>query len=226
MAEDVFILGETGTGKSSAIRTLNPKDCAIINVMDKSLPFRNSNEYNIFTTDSYPVIIDTLHQIDKENPGRFIIIIDDFQYLMSNMWMRSLLDPKTKDSEFQKYKEIGYVAWDIIMQAKALSKNKIVFFLSHTDQDEHGRTRAKTIGRLLNEKVTLEGMFTTVLETVVHTDRPVEDRYKFRTQTNGSNTAKSPMGMFAESEIPNDLKLVANAIINYRNVTKQKEEPK
>jgi hypothetical protein len=216
MAECVFFLGETGTGKSTAIRTLDPKDCAIINIMDKSLPFRGAEAYNVIATDSYPHIIETLRQLDADHPKRFIIILDDFQYLMANMWMRSLLEPKTKDSEFQKYKEIGYVAWDIIMQAKTLNKNKIVFFLSHTDIDEHGKTRAKTVGRLLNEKVTLEGMFTTVLETVIHPDKPLEERYKVRTQSNGTNTAKSPMGMFAEDEIPNDLKLVANAIINYR----------
>lgn len=224
MAECVFFLGETGTGKSTAIRTLDPADCAIINVMDKSLPFRGAESYNVIATDSYPHIIETLRKLDADHPKRFVIVLDDFQYLMANMWMRSLLEPKTKDSEFQKYKEIGYVAWDIIMQAKTLSKNKIVFFLSHTDIDEHGKTRAKTVGRLLNEKVTLEGMFTTVLETVIHPDRPLEERYKVRTQSNGTNTAKSPMGMFTEDEIPNDLKLVANAIINYRKPLKVEED--
>lgn len=214
MANTILIIGESGTGKSASMRNLNPEECAVINVMNKTLPFKSAKKFPAISADNYKSIVDALERL-SQNQTKKIIIIDDFQYLMANAWMRSLLAPKTKDSEFQKYKEIGFTAWDIIMKAKALPNDKTVFFLSHSETDETGKSQCKTIGKLLNEKVCIEGMFTVVLNTEVHTDKPINNRYFFQTQNTGRNTSKSPMGMFESELIPNDLSLVIQSIKNY-----------
>jgi hypothetical protein len=214
MSENVFILGETGSGKSTAIRNLPAKETAIINMCGKTLPFRGNKDFGIINTYDYEKITQAISRLETNDKIKYVVF-DDFQYLMSFMWMGSLLEPKTKDSEFVKYKEIGFVVWDILTKAQSMKGDKINFFLSHNTVDETGRSKAKTIGRLLDDKVTLEGLFTVVLNTAIHIDRPMEERYVFQVHNNGNNTSKSPMGMFSEDEIPNDLLLVANTINKY-----------
>lgn len=215
MATTVMILGESGTGKSTAIRTLPVEETAIIKVIGKPLPFPNGKQYKGVTTDSAAEIIKTMRTISEKRPNIRYIVIDDYQYIMSNEYMKSLLEKGGKDSEFQKYKSIGYNAWSVINAAQALRENMIVFVLAHTDTDVNGRTKCKTIGKLLDEKITLEGLFTVVLNTHMHVDKVNGERYVFQTQNNGMNTTKSPMGMFEKEEIQNDLMFVAESINNY-----------
>lgn len=215
MATTVMILGESGTGKSTAIRTIPVDQTAIIKVIGKPLPFRHGNQYKHIVSDSAQKIISTMRTISEKRLNIRYIVLDDYQYIMSNSYMKSLLEKGGKDSEFQKYKQIGYDAWSVINAAQALREDMIVFVLAHTDTDVNGRTKCKTIGKLLDEKITLEGLFTVVLNTHMHADRVNGERYVFQTQNNGANTTKSPMEMFDTAEIPNDLKLVADAINNY-----------
>lgn len=214
MATTVMILGDSGTGKSASLRNIEKDKSVLLNVLGKPLPFRGGEEINSIVEDDPAKLTKTLLKINKREDKKFIFI-DDSQYIMANMYMRSILDPKTKDSEFQKYKEIGYSVWNMVRVAQQMRDDVIVFFLSHTEIDINGKTKCKTIGKLLDEKIALEGMFTIVLNTVVHSDRPVSERYCFQTQNNGNNTTKSPMGMFETEEIPNDLQLVVNSIKTY-----------
>lgn len=214
MAKLVMIIGESGTGKSTAMRNLDMAKSALISISGNPLPFRGGEAFPKIVSDDPKVICQKLTSINKRDDKK-VIVVDDFQYLMANMWMRSLLDKKTKDSEFSKYKEIGYHTWTIIRTAQQMKNEKIVIFLAHTNVDESGTTRCKTVGRLLDEKIVLEGMFSIVLNTVVHNERQVSDRFYFQTQNNGHNTTKSPMGMFYDEEIPNDLQLVVDSINSY-----------
>jgi len=217
MAKTVMIQGDSGTGKSAALRNLEKEKTVLVNILGKPLPFKGGNLIDSITTDEPKKIDDALLKISnsEKRKEKQIIIIDDFQYIMANMYMKSLLDPRTKDSEFQKYKEIGYAAWNNIRTAQSLRDDIIVFFLTHTEIDSNGRTKCKTIGKMLDEKIVLEGMFTIVLNTIIHPDKQGDERYCFQTQNNGNNTTKSPMGMFETEEIPNDLQIVVNAIKSY-----------
>jgi len=136
---------------------------------------------------------------------RPIIIIDDFQYIMANEFMR-----RTDEKGFDKFTEIGRHTWDIINAATALPDEKRVYILSHTETTDSGKTKLKTIGRLLDEKITLEGMVTIVLRTVVR-----DGNYHFATRNNGSDTTKTPMGLFDAELIDNDLDAVNSAITHY-----------
>lgn len=200
MAIVVMILGESGTGKSASLRKFKPEDIAIVNVIGKPLPFR-SKGFEVRSTDSYSAIKAYLRKSDKKS-----IVIDDAQYLMANEFMR-----RAKEKGYEKFTEIGQNFWDFINFCRDLPEDRIVYFLQHVETSQDGNTiKAKTIGKMLDEKVTLEGMFSIVLRTRVD-----EDGYWFSTQNNGSDTVKSPVGMFEDALIPNDLKNVDDCIRNY-----------
>lgn len=212
MSTSILILGESGTGKSTAIRTLDPKETFIINVINKPLPFKGWKKYNTCVSDNTDQICRWLEIINKKKPDIKNIIIDDFQYIMANEYMH-----KSNIAGFQKYMDIGKHAWDVLNKAKDLRDDLNVFFLSHSETID-GKSKIKTIGKLLDEKITIEGMFTIVLFTVLE-----NNSYYFTTQNNGMNTCKSPLGMFNESKIPNDFKLVADAIRNYETDDEETE---
>lgn len=117
---------------------------------------------------------------------------------------------RAKETGFQKFTDIGRNFWELIKAVEKLSDDTVVYFLSHIETGDDGREKAKTIGKLLDEKISLEGMFSIVLKTAV-----VDGQYYFMTQTNGNDTCKSPIGMFSTHSLPNDLKLVDEGIRLY-----------
>ena len=126
----------------------------------------------------------------------------------------ALSERRSDEKGFEKFTDIGRHAWNILGAASDLTDGRRVYILAHTNTDDSGRTRCKTIGKLLDEKITVEGMFTIVLRTLVR-----DGQYFFATQNNGSDTTKSPMGMFDEQLIDNDLATVDNAICSYYGLT-------
>lgn len=202
MGLGILLIGESGTGKSTSIRNFKKEDVAIINVAAKPLPFRGS--YETFISDNYREIKNFLRKTTKKS-----IVIDDAQYLMANEFMR-----RATEKGFDKFTEIAQNYWDLIQEIRRLPEDVIVYFLTHIERDANGNEKAKTIGKLLDEKITLEGMFTVVLKTNVK-----DGVYSFSTQNSGYDTVKSPMGLFDSTMIPNDLKLVDNAIRNYYEFT-------
>lgn len=213
MAECICVIGESGSGKSTALRNLPMEKCVIISVNGRKMPFACKEK--LYVTDNAEKIIQTFNWSNKKENIEYVIV-DDAQYIMSNTWLNSFSLPKTRDSEFNLYKQIGYDMFCIIKSAIALNPNKFVIFLSHSETDENGKTRIKTIGKLLNEKITIEGLFDEVFTTVVHGDKPVEERFCFRTHTNGSDTTHTPLGMFEEDEVPNDLYAITETIKKFR----------
>lgn len=210
MGIPVLVLGESGTGKSASMRNL-PESTVIIQAVSKPLPFRSifkrrtqeNPAGSIAVTDDYHRIIKTLQS--AANAGRKVIVIDDFQYVMANEFMR-----RTQERGFDKFTEIAAHAWQIIMCAQSLPGDVMVYFLSHVQNGDSGVIKAKTIGKMLDEKITVEGLFTVVLRTHVE-----DGKYKFSTQNNGNDTVKSPMGLFNQQYIENDLNQVTEAIKEY-----------
>ena len=209
MAIVTFILGQSGSGKSYSLRNLNPEQTALINVIGKPLPFRGGGKLKSMTTDNSEHIYRTLPKIKSP-----VIVIDDFQYIMANEFMR-----RSHEKGYDKFNDIGRNAWDILNVATSLPADKRVYILSHTQENESGRTSIKTIGKMLDDKITPEGMVTIVLRTQV-----IDGKYRFVTQNNGNDTTKSPAGMFADALIDNDLAAVDAAVCEYYGIG-EPEEP-
>lgn len=198
----VFILGKSGTGKSYSMRNFGENELAIINVQGKILPFKNGGRFPIKNTDSSPEIIGSMKAISKKVKS---IVIDDFQYLMANEFMR-----RSSERGYDKFTDIARHAWDIANAVRDLPDDVIVYVMCHTDTDDSGTEKIKTIGKMLDEKICLEGMSTIVLRTNV-----VDGVYTFVTQNNGKDTVKSPAGMFPSYAIDNDLYYVDQKIRNF-----------
>ena len=200
MAINVMILGASGTGKSASMRNFNSNDVALVNVCGKPLPFRKK-QFETLDSDNYAEIKRFLKKTTRK-----IIVIDDAQYLMADEYMR-----RASERGFDKFTEIGQNFWNLIKFCEALPSDKVVYFLQHTElASDDKTTKAKTIGKLLDEKITLEGMFSIVLRTSVD-----DGHYTFHTRNNGSDTVKSPIGMFNKPEIDNDLAKVDSIIREY-----------
>lgn len=218
MSTATMIIGESGTGKSTSLRNLKPEQTLLIQAVRKPLPFRSKDwkpatkenpSGSIFVTDNSEKIVEAMRRTSKE-----VIVLDDFQYVMANEFMRRVTDNETGNSAFAKYNEIARHAWDVLTAATALADNKRVYLLSHTSTDEFGKTKIKTIGKLLDEKIVMEGLVTIVLRTAV-----INDQYLFRTRNNGNDTVKSPIGLFEDETIPNDLAAVDAAICEFYGIT-------
>jgi len=206
MSNVTLIIGETGTGKSTSLRNLNAQETFIINVLDKPLPFRGYSksyqlctpdfkEGNYFASDNHTQI---LRAIDAANQRKDIknIIIDDWQYTMCNEYLR-----RANETGYQKFTEIAQHAQEIIRRLICGRSDMYCFVLSHNDRTDDGKYKCKSIGKLLDEKISVEGMFTVVLHSMLN-----DGRYVLLTKNNGIHVAKSPFGMFDQEYIDNDLK--------------------
>lgn len=219
MSIAAMILGQSGTGKTTSLRNLDPAHTLLIQAVKKPLPFRSKGwSYfdkektpggNIFVSDHAATIINIMKRSKRD-----VIVIDDFQYILANEFMRRVLDKETGNAAFAKYNEIARNAWDILMAAGQLADHRRVYILGHTQEDDNGRVKAKTIGKLLDEKITIEGLLTIVLRTTV-----INGQYLFTTQNNGLDTVKSPIGLFETEQIDNDLAAVDAAIYSYYQLT-------
>ena len=149
---------------------------------------------SIFVSDDSHKIVDAMKRIKE------IIVVDDFQYVMANEFMRRVTDVEIGNAAFAKYNEIARHAWDVLTAAASLPEHKRVYLLSHTSTDDFGKTKIKTIGKLLDEKIVLEGLVSIVLRTAV-----INEQYLFSTKNNGADTVKSPIGLFEDQQIPNGL---------------------
>lgn len=209
MAIPVLILGESGTGKSASMRNFKKGELAIINVAGKPLPFKS--ELATYNTDNYQAIERALLNMKPKSA-----VIDDAQYLLANAFMR-----RSGELGYQKFTDIAKDYWSLIAEtvSRKVPDDRIVYFLSHIDRDQDGHEKVKTIGRLLDDKITVEGLFTIVLKTHVE-----DGKYTFYTQNSGFDTVKSPIGMFEDIQIDNDLKMVDNIIREYYGLNKMEAE--
>lgn len=207
MGIGVLILGESGSGKSASMRNFNGSDVSILNVASKPLPFRNKNGLKMANKATYGMIKGAL------SSGRTLsYVIDDAQYLMAF-------------ESFEKANETGYGKFTVMAKnyeemlryiQEDTPPDTIVYVLQHIDKLDDGSVKAKTLGKMLDQQLTIEGLFSIVLLA-----KADEKRHYFITQSDGTNPCKSPMEMFDNVEIDNDLKAVDTAIREYYGLKSQ-----
>lgn len=225
MARRVLIVGEPGSGKSTSVSQLNPKETFIINVAGKDLPFNHKGyEYcnqdpsvpptkgNLIETSDADHIIKVMRFVSNERPDIKNIIIDDWQYVSAEEFMNKI-DVKG----FDKFNKMGKHVWDMANIPKSLREDLTVFYLTHSEtvRDEISgvyKSKAKTLGKVVDNVVTLEGMFSIVLFTDSKKTKDNKITKYFITNSDNTTTAKSPRGMFEEIEVPNDLNYVKEQI--------------
>lgn len=204
MATAVLIIGKSGSGKSASLRNcINNPDWNLVKVIDKPLPFRGKIPAAV--TDDYRTLAQTLLKSEAKS-----IVIDDAGYLLTNMFMRGHSVSGAGKQIFDFYNKIADQFWQLITFIQQLPADKIVYMIMHEDKNEFGDVKAKTIGNLLDEKVTIEGMFTIVFRCVEE-----NGKHLFITQSADGAISKSPIGMFEELKIDNDLAFVDAKIREY-----------
>lgn len=201
-----LIIGPSGSGKSASMRNFKESDVRILNVASKPLPFRNVNKLKKADKATYGMIRGAI------TSGQTLsYVIDDAQYLMAF-------------ESFDKIGEVGYAKFSVMAKnyeemlraiQEDTSPDTIVYVLQHTETDDNGYVKAKTLGKMLDQQLTIEGLFSIVLMS-----KAENGHYTFITQSDGSNPCKSPMGMFDSVEIDNDLKMVDDTIRDYYGLKK------
>lgn len=198
MGIPVLIMGESGSGKTYSIKNLDPEKVGIFSVEKGRLPFKK--DFKVAKKANYGMIRKIL-----EEPRLKTYVIDDSQYLLVNEFF-----DRAKDTGYGKFTDIAVKFRNLIhFINRGVPDDVIVYFLHHTQVTDDGRTKAKTVGKMLDNQLTVEGCFDIVLLTSVE-----GQEHYFITQSDGYTTAKSPEGMF-DPKIPNDLKLVDDAIRLY-----------
>lgn len=205
----VLLIGKSGSGKSASLRNFKKGEIAIANVLGKPLPFKSDLEAP--KVDDYNIILKAIQNTDKK-----VIVIDDANYLITNEFMN-----KSSVKGFDKYNEMGNNFFNLINGIKNIDGGKTVYLIMHEDTDEEGNVKPKTIGKLLDDKVNIQGMFTICIRSMFD-----NGNYIFRLKTNGQDCVKTPIGLFEEEQIENDLKLVDEKIREYYELDKVESEEK
>ena len=209
MGVPVLVLGESGSGKSTSLRNFKPDEIGIFNVAGKPLPFRDYKKFKVKNNARYTNIFQGL-----TNPGLKKYAIDDSQYLMA---FESF--DHAKETGYGKFTNMAINFKNVITQVlERTPEDCIVYFLHHIEMTDQGRVKAKTLGKMLDNQLTVEGLFTIVLVCQVE-----GSEHFFITNSDGTNPAKSPMDMF-ERRIPNDLKMVDDTIREYYGFNSEEQK--
>lgn len=200
----VLLIGKSGSGKSASLRNFKKEEVAIANVLGKPLPFKSNLDAP--KVDDYNIILKAIQNTDKK-----VIVIDDANYLITNEFMN-----KSSVKGFDKYNEMGNNFFNLINGIKNIEGGKTVYLIMHEDTDDEGNVKPKTIGKLLDDKVNIQGMFTICLRSMFD-----NGNYIFRLKTNGQDCVKTPIGLFEEEQMENDLKLVDEKIREYYELDKE-----
>lgn len=227
MSNAVLILGESGVGKSTSIRTLNPEETFIINVIGKNLPFKGAKskykplssdglEGNYYATDDNNTIKRVVNLVNTKRLDIKNLVIDDFGYTITNSFMR-----KASQRGYDKFVELAKDMFDILEIISNVREDLYCFVMMHTENDANGKAKPKTVGKMIDQYVCIEGKFTTVVHGVVS-----DDHYQFIVNNDNQHMAKSPMGMFETDSIGNDLQYVRDRMLAYFNEDINLEETK
>ena len=203
----ILMIGASGTGKSTSLRNFKREEVAVVNVLGKPLPFKS--DINAPKCDDYATILKAIANTKKKT-----IVIDDANYLITNEFMN-----KSSVKGFDKYNEIGNNFFNLINGIKNIEGGKTVYLIMHEDTDENGNIKPKTIGKLLDDKVNIQGMFTICIRTMFD-----NGNYIFKLKTNGQDCVKTPFEMFENEIMDNDLKEFDKIVREYYELDKESEE--
>lgn len=225
-AETIAIVGESGTGKSTSLRNLNPEETFIISTTGKPLPFRAwKKKYipikiegknvsgNYYVSSKWDQILKILQIVDKMMPQIKQVIIDDFQYVLSYEFV-----DRATEVGYTKFSELAQHAMEILRYSEKMREDCKMIFLTHSENvgdNVNPKFVIKTVGKLLSEKVTLEGLFTYIFFTKVSEGDSGRMEYKLITNNDGTCVAKTSFGMFEDLEIGNDLNEIIHVIDAY-----------
>lgn len=218
------LVGQSGSGKSTSLRNLDPTKTFIINVASKPLPFKGwRSKYTIWSKDNpngnyintsnVQVIGQILGYINSKRPEIKNLIIEDAQYLMGFEYM-----DRAQEKGFQKFTEIAQKFYSVLKSGMQMRDDLNVIMTCHSENigtSDEPLYKIKTLGKMIDNSITVEGLFTYVFFTDVQKDENDKARYVFQTHSDGTTTAKSPMGCFEEDYIPNDLEYVLEKIAEY-----------
>lgn len=210
----VLLMGASGTGKSTSLRNLPAEETAIINVTNKPMPFRNKNGLKITSCTNYEQMIKAILSTNKR-----IIVVDDSSYMMTFENFE-----KATQKGYDKFTTMAINYYNLIETPKKCDGEKIIYFVTHEEIDENGITHPKSIGKMLSQQLVIEGLFSIVLRSMQK-----ENQYVFQTHNDGTSVCKSPIDMFADDFIPNDLAEVDKIIREYygfKPITEKLEETK
>lgn len=207
MGECVIIYGKSGTGKSRSLKEFGEEEILLVNTVNKRLPFPKKFKYEYKTADVEKVK-NALSKMGEK--GIKTAVVDDFGYQQTVRFMNEHTK-KQGSSQFDLYNSIADDAYGLIQFIKnKLPDDTIVYLIMHEETSDYGDTKLKTIGKLLDQKVCVEGMVTICLRAM----KEGTNKYFFRTQSDGSDISKSPEGMF-DLQIDNDLKAIDDKIRAY-----------
>jgi len=236
MANKILVLGQPGSGKTTSAKNLDPKSTFIICPDEKALPFRGwKNNYktiigengkvdiantNFYRTTSPQIVKTLLRTISENKPEIKVVVIDTITSMMISELMKRI-----GEKGYEKFNDFAYDVYSTIKMIDSLREDLTVIIVAHVEEnyDAEGALRVSFMvpgGKLLKEKIKIDGMFTTVLYTEVEVKDSIPTYY-FLTQNNGKNSCKSPEGMFTEMRIPNDIKLVLDRIREYEEEDEQ-----
>ena len=224
--ETICVVGESGSGKSTSLRNLDPKETFVISTTGKPLPFRGwRKKYtpikisdtgvigNYYVGSNWEIILKILKIINKKMPHIKVVILDDMQYVLSYEFV-----DRATEGGYNKFSELAQHLMEILRYAEVMRDDCKMVFLTHCENvgdTMNPKYVIKTIGKLLAEKVTLEGLFTYLFFTKVIEGDDGKMQYKFLTNTDGACVAKTPLGMYDNLLIDNDLNEVIKVIDEY-----------
>lgn len=198
----VIVYGRSGVGKSYSLRNFGKEDIFLVNVLDKMLPFRGGFKYKITGADTSRIIAGL-----KKMPTRSAVI-DDSGYIMSTLFMAG--HGRKEVDQFALYNQIADRMWELARAVQALPPDRIVYLIMHEETNDYGESKLLTIGKLLDQKVNLAGCTTITIHAMSD-----GERYYFRVKNSGRDLAKSPVDLFDEPEVDNDLAAVDRTIREY-----------
>jgi len=202
----VLIIGHSGSGKSTSLRNLKPEEYSLVNPLAKRLPFKGGASG--LESSDYEQIKNFIAKTPKD-----IVVIDDSNYLLTMEMMK-----KAKEAGYNKFTDIALNYWKLIEFIKNLDGDKRVYLMSHEEVDDTGFVGVKTVGKMLSNQCCIEGLYTIVLRA-----ESENGKFHFRTHTAGNDIIKSPIGLFDDELIDNDLAIVDKAICDYYEI-KEREE--
>ena len=205
----ILIIGKSGSGKSTSLRNLKKEEYSLVNVLNKDLPFRNGRNIKGLSTKDYELVKEFIKKTPKD-----IVVIDDFGYIMTDKFVK-----KATETGYTKFSVMAQEFYNFIEFIKQLDGDKRVYLMMHEEKSETGDIAPKTCGKMLDNQICVEGLFSILLRCVFD-----GKEHKFKTATDGLDVCKTPIDMFESEYIDNDLKLVDEKIREYYELDKKEEK--